>query len=211
MRETIVVAFGAGGIGAVLGAAAVLAFHAPEPRPVEPAIDEKVLAAAFERAFAKGVADLRRDLSALRDARAAPTAAGAPAEDSAPRRPPVAVDDTADPARVTRRRAAQPAADAERESPFDAPNPLPRYDRLKKCHGWDERPELRRTWLFADEAACLDWFGTPDDVNGDGTWYYNEPLPDADGDGEPDGRLQYVLQFHSGRIFRIDAPEPDAK
>jgi hypothetical protein len=208
MRETIFVAFGAAGIGAAAGALLVLALHSPAPPPA-PQIDEGAMAAAFERAFGKGVADLRRDLAALREARAEAPVAGAPAAEAPRRR---SVDDTApDPARATRRRSADAAPQADRDSPFDGPGAPPNFERLRKVRGWDDRPELRRTWLFADEATCLEWFGTPNEVNSDGTWFYEELLPDADGDGESDGKLGYVIQFHGGRVFRIDADKPEEK
>jgi hypothetical protein len=208
MRETIFVAFGSAGIGAAAGALLVLALHSPAPPPA-PQVDERAMAAAFERAFGKGVADLRRDLAALREARAEAPVAGAPAAEAP--RPRSAGDVQPDASRATRRRAAAAAAADERDSPFEAPGAPPDFARLRKVRGWDQRPELRRTWLFADEATCLEWFGTPDEVSHDGVWFYNEPGPDADGDGEPDRKLQYIFQFHEGRVFRIDAPDPEEK
>ena len=208
MRETVLVAFGAGGIGAALGALAVFALHSPAPLP-PPAFDERAMAASLERAFSKSVSDLRRDLAALRESRAEAASAGAPAPEALRSR---SVDDAApDAARATRRRSANASPDPERESPFESPGVPPNYARLRKLHGWNDRPELRRTWLFADEESCLAWFGTPDEVSYDGTWTYREPKPDADGDGEPDGNFQYTIYFHEGRVHLIDAPDPEEK
>jgi hypothetical protein len=208
MRETFLVALGAGGVGAAAGALLVLAFHSPAPPPA-PVIDESAMAAAFERAFGKGVADLRRDLAALREARSEAPSLAAPAAEAMRQR---SIDDAApDPARATRRRSAESSPAPERESPFEGPGAAPDFERLHKVRGWDKRPELRRTWLFADEATCLAWFGTPDEVTHEGTWYYREPEPDRDGDGESDGTLEYILQFHEGRVFRIDADEPEGE
>jgi hypothetical protein len=208
MRETVLVAFGSGGLGAAAGALLVLALHTPAPPPAAPAFDERALAAAFERALTKGVADLRRDLAGLRDVRAA---GPAPAAEAAPRPIPVRDEREERRGRATRRRASAAPPDPEKDSPFDSPGAEPNYARLRKMHGWDERKDLRREWLFADEETCLSWFGTPDEVNDSGMWFYVEPMPDADGDGEPDGRFQYFIQFHEGRVFRIDAPDPDDK
>jgi hypothetical protein len=208
MRETIFVAFGSAGIGAAAGALLVLALHSPAPPPA-PQIDERAMAAAFERAFGKGVADLRRDLAALREARAEAPVAGAPAAEAP--RPRSAGEVQPDASRATRRRSPDASPAPERESPFEVPGAPPNFARLRKLHGWDDRPELRRTWLFADEETCLEWFGTPNEVNSDGTWFYEEPLPDADGDGESDGKLRYVIQFHGARVFRIDADKPEEK
>lgn len=212
MRETILVALGAGGVGAAVGACAVLASHDPEKGPSAPAIDERVLAAAFESAFSKGVADLRRDVAGLRDALAQPRASGSgdAADAPAPRRAASATEGLDDARGAARRRGAA-SADADRESPFESPGPHPNFARLRKMHGWDERTELRRNWLFADEATCLAWFGTPDELSHDGTWFYREPKPDADGDGESDGNVQFTIQFHAGRVHRIDAPDPEEK
>ena len=213
MRETFLVAFGAGGIGAAAGALAVLAFHAPVPAETAPPIDERALGAAFERGFSKGVADLRREVAGLREALTG-TRAAAPAEaaDVPVRRRRAASDDHPDEVRSSVRRTGAATDDAQRDSPFDAPNPPANFTRLRALKNWDETPDTRRTWLFADEATCLSWFGGPDDVSPNGeaeTWYYNQPKPDADGDGEPDGFWQFGIQFSRGRVFRIDIPSSD--
>jgi hypothetical protein len=213
MRETTFVAFGAGGAGAAAGALLVLALYSPAPAP---AFDERAMAAAFERAFSKGLTDLRRDVAGLRDALAAPRGAGAAvtADSAPPTRPRAADADAVAEPRAAARRRGSATEDPQRESPFDAPNPPANFARLRPLHGWDDRVDLRRTWLFADEATCLAWFGTPDTVSpnaGAEVWTYNEPRPDADGDGEPDGTIDYVIQFNGGRVFRIDAPDLDDK
>jgi hypothetical protein len=213
MRDTFLVAFGAGGLGAAAGALAVFALHTPAPVQTETPIDERALAAAFERALTKGVADLRRDLAGVRDALAASRgAAPAEAADAPPGRRRAPAEDAAGETRSAVRRTGGAVEDAQRESPFDAPNPPANFKRLRALANWDGDAATRKTWLFADEATCLSWFGAPDEVapNGEAeVWYYNEAKPDADGDGEPDGYKQYCLQFSRGRVFRIDIPSRD--
>jgi hypothetical protein len=200
MRDTPIVAFGAGGIGAVLGAVAVLAFARPPAAPQAGTLDPDVLAAAIGRVLSKSTADVRRDIAALRDDLAATRPAeGVPDVRTAGRSASPSPDDA-----VPRTRVLAAKTDPGADAPFDDVLPPANTKRLEAAAGWDDHPDLHRKWMFVDERTCLAWFGAPDRVDYDGTerWHYYTG-PDETGDGKPDGMQEIMLVFQRGRLVNI--------
>ena len=205
MRESFFVTAFAGFVGAIVGAGATTAFRpaaAPivdlDAKPIADAVEK-----AVERAMARNLVETRRAARTLREEaqpvdRPASDVRTTPAAGASPR-------DSEDASSV--RRSGDSRADRRRDSPFATSLSAPDYARFAALADWADKPEVRRTWLFADESTCLSWFGAPDDIGTDATgemWYYNEPLPDADGDGKPDGTRTQALCFRQGRLVRVD-------
>jgi hypothetical protein len=72
------------------------------------------------------------------------------------------------------------------------PTDLSRADELED---WDHRPEARRRWLFASEAAVLETFGTPTGVydwgGGGERWLYKDEM------------WSISIYFLRGRVARV--------
>ncbi len=219
MRQTLLIAIAAGAIGAAVGAV-VATSAAPAPPSQRAAPTAKELASAIDAALGPRVAELRREVAGLRadlaaagaavtaDVALAP-AASRPGEDPARSRS----DSTADAAlRAVARLAESEAAPDVRlvvREAGDVPTPALSAERLRALHGWDASEDVRARWLFLGERSALGWFGTPTRIDYDEDddteeWVYEWPLPDLDGDGEPDDTRGMWLYFRNGRLVDID-------
>ncbi len=168
---------------------------APAP-PSAPSAGAPATAAEFKAALA----DLEREVAALRRDLAA---GGAGPADSP------AGDGTAPPAS---RIPASPAAPVVREakSPepaVPAPEGLKRFAEAVPRNAENERDVegrsvQKRRWLFRGEREILEWFGLPDTVHAEGekeTWYYEIPTGTVDEDGWPQHR-NYWITLNRGRL-----------
>lgn len=186
--------------GLLVGALGVLVLQETTARSGTPAAAvtqedlEKAVARAL-RGVENQIADLREKAESRLDRTVPP--AGTPETSSrTPSPEPGAAADASE------GRARRPAPPTRRDR---EPLPAARVERLREVEGFQRHEDVRRRWLFRDDADVLADLGTPDQVDssesGVERWLYKVPSRDADG---AEFTQTIVLDFRDGRLIRVE-------
>ena len=187
--------------GLLVGALGVLVLQETTARSGSPT--SGVTQADLESAIAKALRGVEKQISELResaekrlDSGGERPAAPGTSRTTVPNPDGPAANGAEPPARARR-----PAAPTRPEGESLGPA---RIDRLREIEGFNRHEDVRRRWLFRDDADVLADLGAPSGVdsieNGVERWRYEIPVRNAA--GEDDTQSIYLF-FREGRLIRV--------